>query len=694
LSFKDIAQPLIRRGVPVIPLLPRTKKAFFDDWPTLATTDPAQILRWDAQYPDANIGSVGLAKPDGIWFFEIDDPNLCHRIENEEREKFPKTFRVRSSPGKGHIYFKHTSASLELAAKKAYYSLPKPDGTGEFCSARLNHAYVAGPGSIHPKTLLQYQILSDNPIADAPEWLIDWIKKNLVDTEKLPVTASLDGPKIPRGSHDNELTRIAGKLRGAGMEVDSIADALIEICEKRCEDYGSDYKEMCEKIAHSIGRKPAGDGSIPLIYHGPTVAQGQAQQAASSEPLPEPEVDDTDLVVRPIFPDWVMPGTSLYENLVKPAIQSSDKYPELIFMPAVQMYLNTLALRVQSRAQRGHVPNLFLGVIAPYGHFFKSSSCELAQEFFKIMGFAADYEGRSKAGDRVILVSAGSPEGLGLRMRDCDGKHSLLYFDELGTCVSKAGIDHSSYVEQLCTMYEARKFENEIKARKDSFSFPAGQYCFSWCWCTTDRKFPGLWMSLANEDSGLNDRMFFLLAPEEERETHMYDAPNLLESAPLTRKLIDKAIEKKEFDYEDREDAQQKIRGVDPRSQALFQDLALYFAIDQGLDSIDADCCERARALVEYRNQTQAFLDPVQADTRQGKIQIEIIRMLKLHQGKMPLRDLKKEMHSERLGTRMWNDAMKGLLEEGTLVYRDAVSGKGLKPEDQKPAMIYLPKQS
>lgn len=694
MSFKDIAQPLIKRGVPVIPLLPRTKKAFSNDWPNLATTDPAQILRWDSQYPDANIGSVGLAKPDGIWFFEIDDSTLQKRIRQETGQKFPKTFVVGSSPGKGHVYFKHTSSSLELAAKKAYYSLPKPDGKGEFCSARLNHAYVVGPGSVHPETGLQYMVLLDNPIVDAPEWLIDWIKKNLIDTEKLPVTASLEGPKIPRGSHDNELTRIAGKLRGAGMEVDSIADALIEICEKRCEDYGSDYKEMCEKIAHSIGRKPAGDGSIPMIYHGPTIPQGQTQQTISTEPQAEPEVDNTDLVARPVFPDWVMPGTSLYENLVKPAIQSSDKYPELIFMPAVQMYLNTLALRVQSKTQQGHIPNLFLGIVAPYGHFFKSSSCELAHEFFKIMGLAADLSSRENAGDRVMLVSAGSPEGLGLRMRDCHGAHALLYFDELGTCVSKAGIDHSSYVEQLCTMYEARKFENEIKARKDSFSFPAGQYCFSWCWCTTDRKFPGLWMSLANEDSGLNDRMFFLLAPEKERETHMYEVPNFIESAPLTRKLIDRAIEKKEFDYEDREDAQQKIKGVDPRSQSLFQDLALYFAVDQGLDSIDADCCERARALVEYRNQTQAFLDPVQADTRQGKIQIEIVRMLKLHQGKMSLRDLKKEMHSERLGTRMWNDAMKGLLEEGTLVYRDAVSGKGLKPEDQRPAMIYLPKQN
>lgn len=334
MSFKDIAQPLIKRGVPVIPLLPRTKKAFSNDWPNLATSDPARILQWDSQYPDANIGCVGLAKPGGIWFFEIDDPYLCRRIESEESQKFPKTFRVRSSPGKGHIYFKHTPASLELAARKAYYSLPRPNGQGEFCSARLNHAYVAGPGSIHPDTGLQYQLLSDNPIVEAPEWLISWIKKNLVDTEKLPVTASHEGPKIPRGSHDNELTRIAGRLRGAGMEVDSLTDALIEICEKRCEDYGSDYREMCEKIAHSIGKKPAGDGSIPLVHKNvPSgLVASDIAQAAQARSIAMPVIDDQPALAVEPYPEFPEMSGTLW-NLAKemfPDIPISFKFMSLV----------------------------------------------------------------------------------------------------------------------------------------------------------------------------------------------------------------------------------------------------------------------------------------------------------------------------------------------------------------------------
>src|SRR6266571_1398051 len=85
--------------------------------------------------------------------------------------------------------------------------------------------------------------------------------------------------KIPRGSHDAELTRIAGKLRHDGMEENAIAAALVEICEKRCEDYGPDYKAMCAKIAHSVCRYPvpeAIEATLPQIC----IRAGEAPQAA------------------------------------------------------------------------------------------------------------------------------------------------------------------------------------------------------------------------------------------------------------------------------------------------------------------------------------------------------------------------------------------------------------------------------
>jgi hypothetical protein len=188
--------------------------------------------------------------------------------------------------------------------------------------------------------------------------------------------------------------------------------------------------------------------------------------------------------------------------------------------------------------------------------------------------------------------------------------------------------------------------------------------------------------------------MFFLLSPEEERESGLYSEP-LLDSEP-TRKVIETAMTQHDgiFDYEDYTDAQGKAKGIDPRSLAMFENLSLYFAVDLGRDTIDADCCERARALVEYRNRTQKFLDPIQAETSQGKDQMGIVHELRRNHGKMMTRDLKKAMRSDRLGSDRWYRAYHGLILEKVIEERAAIGATpGRKPEDQRPAMTYLLKQ-
>ena len=105
-----------------------------------------------------------------------------------------------------------------------------------------------------------YTVIDDSAIAALPDI------SSLVRRDKERVIASADGDPIPHGSHDTELTRIAGVLRNAGFTPAKIEEHLIDVCEQRCVGYGSDYREMCSKIAHSIGRKPVGQvGPIPVI---------------------------------------------------------------------------------------------------------------------------------------------------------------------------------------------------------------------------------------------------------------------------------------------------------------------------------------------------------------------------------------------------------------------------------------------
>jgi hypothetical protein len=99
----------------------------------------------------------------------------------------------------------------------------------------------------------------------------------------------------------------------------------------------------------------------------------------------------------------------------------------------------------------------------------------------------------------------------------------------------------------------------------------------------------------------------------------------------------------------------------------LVRKLALFFAVDLGLSAVDADCVERAVALLEYRNQATRFLDPIEADNQQGRLQKEIIRELRQNRGKMRYRDLCRELDYTRYGLDVWKRAYSTMLPEGII---------------------------
>jgi hypothetical protein len=141
--FKQIAVPMIGRNVPVIPLHPRTKVAFKTNWTELASTDPVWIDMWDMENPDYNGACVAYARPDGTWFFEVDDPSIVKRIENETGQKIPVTFTVCSSGEKRHFYLKQTDASIAMKNRNG-----KDLEGKESWSARVDNRYVVAPKSM------------------------------------------------------------------------------------------------------------------------------------------------------------------------------------------------------------------------------------------------------------------------------------------------------------------------------------------------------------------------------------------------------------------------------------------------------------------------------------------------------------------------------------------------------------------
>jgi putative DNA primase/helicase len=248
MNFLERALPMIDRGIPVMPLRNNSKVPFLQNWETLASTDFFTVAEWSEQFSEANCASV--ATLEGVWIFEVDSADVIKRFEAETGQKLPETFQVESSPNHHHFYWKSTDASRRMS------NIAQGFVKNADWSARHDRQFCVSPLSIHPKTGLPYKVVSDAAIIEAPDFLISWCLSQKITPASKPV--GIEGDRVARGAHDTTLTAIAGKLRNDGMEEESINDALIEIIEKRFDDYGSDYRLMAGKVAHSVCRYPVG----------------------------------------------------------------------------------------------------------------------------------------------------------------------------------------------------------------------------------------------------------------------------------------------------------------------------------------------------------------------------------------------------------------------------------------------------
>jgi hypothetical protein len=316
--------------------------------------------------------------------------------------------------------------------------------------------------------------------------------------------------------------------------------------------------------------------------------------------------------------------------------------------------------------------NLFVGLVSTAGKFFKSSSCQLGHEYFRLAGLADKFVPSMRNADgRVIIAQAGSSEGFGINMQKIRADHAVLFNDELSKLVGKATIEGSSIAGDILTWYESGDFGNNISSEKRSFQFPAGTYTFGWQFCTTQQSFNQHWATLARvtgAGSGFQDRMFFLVSPEKPKPLRPEVYVNTIDGSARTRGLINRALDRKTFTVIDpeflRAGGQQFL---EPRAMNMVYKFALYFAVDLGKDEIDEECAERAIELVKYRQAATEYLAPIEAENQQGRVQQEIVRCLRQHRGEMSYRQLCREMNSNRYGTFTWKNAYRGLIEEGMI---------------------------
>lgn len=235
------------------------KAAFLPNWNESATTDPAQIRAWAAQYPSCNFGSVA---DDGV-IFEADSPEVRKRFSGT----FSNTLTVASSEGRGHRYY--LPAAVEHVAQNATTH-------GDF-SLRKHNAYCVSPGSIHPVTGKQYRVAINVPMTTPTAQEIAFWKS---EREEKKATTTIDEP-IPSGKRNSTITSILGKAReGTGADYE-VLFALARQHNERCQPPLPDHE--LQTIAQSIAKyeyKPAG----PVIMGGRNLSEQAAITPAPVAP--------------------------------------------------------------------------------------------------------------------------------------------------------------------------------------------------------------------------------------------------------------------------------------------------------------------------------------------------------------------------------------------------------------------------
>lgn len=161
----DFALAYARRGLPVFPLIPGTKKPACE-WKDEATTNPRKIRAWWKRRPNANVGvSAGEG---GYTVIDLDvkgGKNGIAEFEKltEGRASELSTFTVRTASGGKHLYFSGITCGSGT------------DKLGTGCDVKSEGGYVVGAGSIVDGK--RYEIVGDTTFAAAPNWLRDILHK-------------------------------------------------------------------------------------------------------------------------------------------------------------------------------------------------------------------------------------------------------------------------------------------------------------------------------------------------------------------------------------------------------------------------------------------------------------------------------------------------------------------------------------
>jgi len=166
-SFKSIADPLIKRGVSVVIAAPGDRNSFVKDWHNLATTDQPQVDKWNEENPNYNC--ISVAKYGGDWLLDCDDYAACVAAGMPDLAA-TDIFCVKSpSDGACHFYFVQDDVSRLL---RNGLNIHNAEGK-LIAEIKLNNLTCCSPGSVREDG--GEYILVETNLGIAPTTLTDWV---------------------------------------------------------------------------------------------------------------------------------------------------------------------------------------------------------------------------------------------------------------------------------------------------------------------------------------------------------------------------------------------------------------------------------------------------------------------------------------------------------------------------------------
>jgi KaiC/GvpD/RAD55 family RecA-like ATPase len=220
--------------------------------------NPKQITLWWEKWPDANIGILtGLES--GLLVLDVDgeDGKAALLALTTAHGALPKTLRTKTgrkgADGKCegcHYYFR---APRGAAIRNSAGAL------GKGLDIRADGGYVVAPPSLHSSGLLYEWLAPEQPLADAPPWMLARLK----EAKPTPEAPRAQGETITEGGRNHALASLAGTMRRRAMTPEAIEAALLKENDARCKPPlpASEVRE----IALGMERyKPGAQTSKPL----------------------------------------------------------------------------------------------------------------------------------------------------------------------------------------------------------------------------------------------------------------------------------------------------------------------------------------------------------------------------------------------------------------------------------------------